>query len=93
MNLQTGAFGDPTSIDTLIMFWSKMEMLHYPGAGDVKKKLEEQLKAQQMQAYQQQMMQLQQQQIQQQRQREQNTIAQAQADAQRDIANGQARVF
>lgn len=93
MNLQTGAFGDPTSIDTLIMFWSKMEMLHYPGAGDVKKKLEEQLKKQQMQAYQQQMMQLQQQQIQQQRQREQNTIAQAQADAQRDIANGQARVF
>lgn len=40
-NLQTGAFGDPTSLDTLIMFWSKMQMLHYPGAAETKKQLEE----------------------------------------------------
>lgn len=32
MNLQTGAFGDPTATDTLILFWTKMEELHYPGA-------------------------------------------------------------
>ena len=79
-NLQTGAFGDPTSLETLIMFWSKMELLHYPGAGDVKKKLEEQLQRQQAQAMQQQMMQMQQAQ----QQAEQATIAQAQQDAARD---------
>ena len=43
MNLQTGAFGDPTSTETLILFWSKMEMLHYPGAGETKSFLEEKL--------------------------------------------------
>ena len=41
MNLQTGAFGPPQEIDTLIFFWTKMEELHYPGAGEVKKCLEE----------------------------------------------------
>lgn len=41
MNLQTGAFGDPTQTDTLILFWSKMEELHYPGAGTTRKFLEE----------------------------------------------------
>ena len=41
LNLQTGAFGDPTSTETLILFWSKMEALHYPGAGETKKFLEE----------------------------------------------------
>ena len=41
MNLQTGAFGDPTQTDTLILFWGKMEELHYPGAGTTKKYLEE----------------------------------------------------
>lgn len=46
-NLQTGAFGDPTDIETLILFWAKMEELHYPGAGQTKKHLEE--KAQRMQ--------------------------------------------
>lgn len=40
-NLQTGAFGDPTSTDTLILFWGAMEEQHYPGAGNVKKKFEE----------------------------------------------------
>lgn len=39
-NLQSGAFGDPTDLNTLILFWSKMELLHYPGAGETKKYLE-----------------------------------------------------
>ena len=50
MNLQTGAFGDPTNIQTLILFWTKMEMLHYPGASETKSYLEEELERQQMQA-------------------------------------------
>lgn len=41
MNLQTGAFGNPAELDTLIFFWDKMEQLHYPGAGATKKCLEE----------------------------------------------------
>lgn len=41
MNLKSGAFGDPTDIETLILFWSKMEELHYPGAGATRKFLEE----------------------------------------------------
>mgnify|MGYP006978482753 FL=1 len=49
-NLQTGAFGDPSSVQTLILFWSKMELLHYPGAGETKAYLEEQLQRQQEQA-------------------------------------------
>ena len=57
MNLQTGAFGDPTHTDTLILFWAKMEELHYPGANATKRFLEEKrqreaLAAQQMQAQQ-----------------------------------------
>jgi len=50
MNLQTGAFGDPTSTDTLILFWAKMEELHYPGAAATKKHLEERLAREQEQA-------------------------------------------
>lgn len=49
MNLQTGAFGDPKDTKTLILFWGKMELLHYPGAGDTKKYLEERLKEEQAQ--------------------------------------------
>ena len=65
MNLQTGAFGDPAQLNTLILFWTKMEMLHYPGAGETRAYLEEELKRQQMQqqaAMQMQMMQMRQQQ-------------------------------
>lgn len=40
-NLQAGAFGDPTQLDTLIMFWRKMELLHYPGAGETLRYLED----------------------------------------------------
>lgn len=56
MNLQTGAFGDPKSTETLILFWGKMEELHYPGAASTKQYLEEKLQREQA-AMQQQMMQ------------------------------------
>ena len=80
MNLQTGAFGDPSSLQTLILFWTKMEMLHYPGSGETKAYLEEQLQ-QQMQAQQMaQQMAMQTQQT----QAVQNTISQARQDAARD---------
>ena len=46
MNLQQGAFGDPTRLETLILFWQKMDEQHYPGAASTKKYLEEQLKNQ-----------------------------------------------
>lgn len=49
MNLQTGAFGDPAQLPTLILFWTKMEMLHYPGASETRGYLEEELKKQQAQ--------------------------------------------
>lgn len=49
MNLQTGAFGDPSQLTTLILFWTKMELLHYPGAGETRAYLEEELRRQQMQ--------------------------------------------
>ena len=57
MNLQTGAFGNPNSTETLVLFWTKMEMLHYPGAGQTKKYLEEKLQREQAQAQQAQMIQ------------------------------------
>ncbi len=46
-NLQTGAFGDPAQTETLILFWAKMEELHYPGAGQTKKHLEEKMRREQ----------------------------------------------
>ena len=59
MNLQTGAFGDPSSTETLILFWSNMEELHYPGAGETKKYLEKRLQQEQQRAAQAQQMQIQ----------------------------------
>lgn len=50
MNLQTGAFGDPTLTETLVLFWAKMEELHYPGAGTTKKFLEEKLERERQEA-------------------------------------------
>jgi hypothetical protein len=41
MNLQTGAFGDPSNIDTLILFWGMMANQHYPFAAEVKSQLEQ----------------------------------------------------
>ena len=53
-----GCFGNPQDPETLIALWTKLELLHYPGAGDTRTYLEEKLKAQQeamrMQAMQQQ---------------------------------------
>ena len=49
-NLQSGAFGDPTSLETLVLFWTKMELLHYPGAGETKAYLEQRLQTQREQA-------------------------------------------
>ena len=61
MNLQTGAFGDPASTDTLILFWTKMEEQNYPGASMTKQYLEQKLQNErQLQAQQMQMMQAQQ---------------------------------
>lgn len=57
MNLETGAFGNPQATETLVLFWGKMELLHYPGAGETKKLLEERLDREQKQ--QMQMMQIQ----------------------------------
>ena len=57
MNLQTGAFGDPAQTETLILFWGKMEELHYPGAGTTKKYLEDKAQREQQQMLQMQMMQ------------------------------------
>jgi hypothetical protein len=48
-NFQGGTFGDPMRTETLILFWKKMEMLHYPGAAETRATLEEQLQEQQMQ--------------------------------------------
>ena len=48
-NLQTGAFGDPASTETLVLFWAKMQELHYPGAGQTKTYLEEKLRREQAQ--------------------------------------------
>ena len=47
MNLQTGAFGDPNNTETLILFWTKMELLHYPGAAETKQYLEQKLQREQ----------------------------------------------
>lgn len=46
-NLQTGAYGDPSQIQTLLLYWTKMENLHYPGASETKRYLEEELQRQQ----------------------------------------------
>ena len=47
-------------MQTLILFWTKMELLHYPGAGDTRAYLEEELQRQmQMQQMQMQMQQAQ----------------------------------
>ena len=57
MNLQTGAFGDPNDPETLILFWEMMAGQHYPGAAEIRERLEkkrqEQLAQMQMQQMQQ----------------------------------------
>ena len=36
-----GAFGDPRSREAQLLLWTKLELLHYPGAGDTKEYLEQ----------------------------------------------------
>ena len=36
-----GCFGNPQDTETLIALWTKLELLHYPGAGDTRAYLEE----------------------------------------------------
>ncbi len=55
LNLTSGAFGDPSQLETLILFWAKMEALHYPEAGATKGYLEDRLQQQQQAAMMQQM--------------------------------------
>lgn len=51
---QIGAFGQPDNLDTLLLYWTKLELLHYPGASDTKEYLIK-LQEQQMQLQQQQL--------------------------------------
>ena len=37
-----GAFGETGSLDALLLYWTKLELLHYPGASDTKEYLEKQ---------------------------------------------------
>lgn len=43
MNLQSGALGDPTSTETLVLFWTQMEQAHYPLAGTMREHFEQRL--------------------------------------------------
>ncbi len=83
MNFQSGAFGDPAQPDTLILFWTKMALLHYPGAEDTVDYLKEQQQKQMQMQQQQQQMQAQQQQQQMQMQQ-----AQQQAPSARRMSTG-----
>lgn len=47
---QSGAFGDPAQLESLVEYWRKMETLHYPGAGETRKNLQERLERQAAQA-------------------------------------------
>ena len=63
----------------MILFWSKMEELHYPGAASTKKYLEEKLSREQQMQAQQMQMQLQMQQMQ--------AVQQAEQQARQDALN------
>lgn len=52
-----GCFGNPQELETLIALWTKLEMLHYPGAVDTRGYLEEKLEQQRAMMAQQQAMQ------------------------------------
>lgn len=41
-----GCFGVPTELDTLVALWTKLELLHYPGAAETRRYLEEKLERQ-----------------------------------------------
>ena len=50
MKLQSGAFGQLGSLETMRLYWSLMEKNHYPNAGDVLSQIEMMLAEQQEQA-------------------------------------------
>ena len=50
MNLTQGAFGDPADPNTLLFFWQIMESLHYPGAGKMKKQMQNKIQTEQQMA-------------------------------------------
>ena len=37
---RSGAFGPPGDLRALLLYWTKLELLHYPGAGDTREYLE-----------------------------------------------------
>ena len=39
-HLRAGAFGDPEDPETLLLYWGKLERLHYPGAAETRAALE-----------------------------------------------------
>lgn len=45
--LQMGAFGNPQDPQTLLMFWTELEKLHYPNASDAREFIQQRI--QQMQ--------------------------------------------
>ena len=57
MKLQSGAFGQLGSLETMRLYWSLMEKNHYPNAGDVLSQVEMMMAQQQMQSEQMAMMQ------------------------------------
>lgn len=57
MNLKEGCFGNPQDMDTLILFWQKMDILHYPGAKETMEQLKRRREEQQMMMQQAQMQQ------------------------------------
>ena len=55
---QMGAYGDPSSLDSLLMLWTELEKLHYPLAGDAKDYIEQRIAQQQQMMMQQQAQQM-----------------------------------
>lgn len=59
INFQQGAYGDPTQLTTLLIFWLNMEKAHYPWAHDNVERIKEEIqKQQEIAQYQQQIKQL-----------------------------------
>lgn len=59
INFQQGAYGDPTQLTTLLIFWLNMEKAHYPWAHDNVERIKEEIqKQQEIAQYQQQIQQL-----------------------------------
>lgn len=44
-HLRAGAFGDPADPETLLLYWGKLERLHYPGAAETRAALEARMAA------------------------------------------------